>query len=202
MEVVKPTNHASLKSSVVPVLPRDGKPHAVDRPRRRCRAAVEHVLEHRDHLIRDLRRDDAILRARDCRRRRRRRRRVTRVIARGRTAMPPLGNAAIRGGQIERRHQCRCRATATARRADRCSPTSDASRRTGRDPIRCCSSAARAVVRSRSARRASVRVSATSPFALRGAHSSGPCGAIDGEPVQQADRRIALRERRGDRGTA
>ena len=90
----------------------------------------------------------------------------------------------------------RCRATATARRADR------AARRRTRAAapaaIRCAAAAASAarLFDSISAAR-SVSASASSPLALRGAHSSGPCGAIVVRPVEHGHRRVALLERGG-----
>ena len=57
------------------------------------------------------------------------------------------------------------------------SPTCEASRSTGREPTRCCSALAARLFDSSSAAR-SVSASGVSPSALRGAHSSGPCGAM------------------------
>ena len=55
----KPTNHASLKSSVVPVLPAAGKRTPSD-ARRRAGAHIDDVGEHRHHLIRDRFRDNRL----------------------------------------------------------------------------------------------------------------------------------------------
>ena len=54
-----PTNHASLKSSVVPVLPAAGKRTPSDAGGR-ARSDIDDVGEHRDHLVRDSFRDDRL----------------------------------------------------------------------------------------------------------------------------------------------
>ena len=61
------------------------------------------------------------------------------------------------------------------------SPALDASCRTGRDPNRCCSAVAARLFDSMRAAR-SVSASGVSPVALRGAHSSGPCGRMFTSP--------------------
>ncbi len=98
------------------------------------------------------------------------------MIARGATARPPFGNAAnaaVRSSGVTSPVPSDSDGTSGMSRR----PTSDASRSTGREPTRCCSAVAARLFDSISAAR-SVSASGVSPSALRGAHSSGPCGAM------------------------
>ena len=101
-------------------------------------------------------------------------------MPRGRTASPPLGNtakAAVMSSGVTTPVPSESEGTSGRSRR----PTSEASRSTGREPTRCCSAVAARLLDSISAAR-SVSASGVSPRALRGAHSSGPCGAMLASP--------------------
>ena len=102
------------------------------------------------------------------------------MMPRGRTAKPPFGNiakAAVRSSGVT--SPVPSDSDGTSGRSS--SPASEASLRTGRDPRRCCNAVAARLFDSMSAAR-SVSASGVSPRALRGAHSSGPCGRMFASP--------------------
>ena len=105
---------------------------------------------------------------------------MTRRMARGRTDRPPFGNvanAAVMSSGVTRPVPSDSDGTS----GSPSSPTSDASRNTGREPSFCCSMVAARLLDSSSAAR-SVSASGVSPLALRGDHSSGPCGTMFASP--------------------
>ena len=117
-------------------------------------------------------------------------------MPRGCDRQAAVGKHRERGGQIERRHQARSRATATARPACRAGRRRTRAAAPARDPIRCCSTVAARLSDSSSAAR-SVSASGASASALRGDHSSGPCGATWPRSDEHRHRREAVLERRG-----